>query len=332
VPTKISVANIAARADVSPATVSRVLNHRELVKAETVRRVENAMQALNYVASAKNSGENLILVNSATLGNPFYAEVFNGILACARSHGYHILISQHSLSSSNSVNDFAGIVRSTKAKGVVLLTGLAPEYQSQLRALAPLVQCSEYNTDRFSYVSIDDFRASYKMMEHIYSTGHHKIALLNGPADYKYAKERRRGYEAFLQAMEIPLQYSWIIHLPDIQYDMAFSAISRLLTSANPPDAVFAVSDLLACATVKAAKQHAIRVPEDLVVAGFDNVEVSSISDPPITTVSQPRFQLGYTACEMLYEQIMTPNSPAQHILLDTELIIRESTLLHQSF
>ena len=116
-----------------------------------------------------------------------------------------------------------------------------------------------------------------------------------------------------------------------MNYDMAYASICHMLSSANPPDAIFASSDLIAAAAVKAAKLYHIKVPDDLVVVGFDNINISTICDPAITTISQPCFQLGYTAGEILYEHIVTPEKEQQHVILNTELIIRESSVKSDS-
>lgn len=108
---------------------------------------------------------------------------------------------------------------------------------------------------------------------------------------------------------------------------MAFASVCQLLTSSAPPDAIFASSDLIAAAAIKAAKLHHIRVPEDLIVVGFDNINISTICDPAITTISQPRFQLGYTSGEIIHEHIVSPTAYKQQVLLNTELIIRDSSI-----
>ena len=116
------------------------------------------------------------------------------------------------------------------------------------------------------------------------------------------------------------------MNIPSIDYTLAYSAILQTLNSDSVPDAIFTCSDVFAAATINAAQSLGIRVPEDLSVIGFDNIETSRMTQPPITTIAQPGFQMGQQACSILVEKIGNPDLPRRHILLNTELIIRNST------
>ena len=119
----------------------------------------------------------------------------------------------------------------------------------------------------------------------------------------------------------------WNITIPYVNYALAHSSVLQVLSSEKRPDAFFACSDVFAAAAINAAHQCNIRVPEDLSVIGFDNVETSRITTPALTTISQPAFQLGQQSCAMLIEKILNPAQTSnRHLLLDTELIIRDST------
>lgn len=118
-----------------------------------------------------------------------------------------------------------------------------------------------------------------------------------------------------------------LIFLPDINYDMAFSAASQILSSREKPDAFFTSSDIQAAAAIRASSKFGLSVPNDISVIGFDNIDLSSIMMPAITTINQPKFQIGFAAGELLHENIMTPGLSSKFLTLDTELIIRESTL-----
>lgn len=327
---KASISLVAKKAGVSNATVSRVLNHPELVNENTVKAVTAAMEELKYIPqpfkSRGKEAKKLIIINFPDLSNPFYGDIINGLVSSADSHSYHVLVHLTDFKDDAALDNLLDLIKETSACGVVLASALRPDYYRQIASIVPLVQCCEYNTEDYSYVSIDDFKASYTAMEHIYSNGRKKIAFINGPANFKYAIERFRGYEAFLQYSGLSFHDSWNINLPAINYDMAFAASSQLLTSQDPPDAVFAASDVIAAAVIKAAKVYSIKVPEDLIVVGFDNVSISTISDPAITTISQPRFQLGYSAGEILNQHITNSQKQVQRLLLNTELIIRESS------
>ena len=168
--------------------------------------------------------------------------------------------------------------------------------------------------------------AAKTMMEYILSTGHTKIAFLCGPDRYKYARQRKAGYIQTLEAAHIPLNKDWIIQLPELDFDMALSSTHQLMSQKEHPTAVFAVSDVLAAAAIRGCRLAGLSVPADIIVTGFDNVNISQATSPPITTINQPKYQMGYMACELLIEKLNTPGAKPRQVLLNTELIIREST------
>ena len=129
---------------------------------------------------------------------------------------------------------------------------------------------------------------------------------------------------------DLVISAGYILNFAGIIYEAAYASVSQLLASPNRPDAIFAVSDIFAVAAAKAAAAHGLKIPDDLVIVGFDNIQLlSAVSTPPISSVQQPRFQMGYTAGEILYDCITTGTSPTpQRIILPTELIIRSSSLL----
>ena len=328
--TKITVSQIANEAGVSPATVSRVLNHREIVKEETVRQVENAMNILGMTLPEQSSSESkeqpVIILNVPNINNIFYTEVIRGATASANAHGCHLLISQSPLDY-GSVHDFCSLIKRVNAAGAILLNQVSVELLNQLNNIVPIMQCCEYNQDSdLPYVSIDDCQAAQNAVEYLIASGKNKIAFINGPLSYKYAQERRRGYLTALEHAEISTPSNWIVQLPEVNYEMAYAAACQLLTGDVIPNAFFTASDTLAAAAIRAAKRYKYNVPRDIVVVGFDNIDLSSMFTPTITTVSQPKFQEGFSACEMLLEKIANPLTATRSILLDTELVIRESS------
>ena len=327
---KITVSLIAEKAQVSPATVSRVLNHRELVKEPTIRRVEEAMRSLgcqieNTVTVSKET-QPLIVLNIPGIENVFYQEIIRGARVSAKAHGCHLLIHESHLNK-GSLLDFCNLLRRVDAAGVILLNRVSEEGLNQIRVIAPLVQCCEYNDHAdYPYVSIDDARAAELATEYLLSNGGSKIALINGPGNFKYARRRQEGFMNALRNAEVMIPKQWIVQLPEVSYEMAYAAVCRLLNSDSRPNAFFTISDVFAAAVIRAAKRFHLHVPRDILVVGFDNIELSSMTSPSITTVNQPKFQMGYTACEMLLELMEDPHGEMKSLLLDTELVIREST------
>lgn len=322
---KVTIQHVADAAGVSIATVSRAINNKESVRETTYNKIVQAMRALGYDYSVKHQS-NLLLVLLPDMDNPFYSEVLKGVSSAAGRQGYQEIIVRtgtHPLTAAF-VED---IVNKTSVDGVITLDNISStEALEQLKSKIPLVQCAEYNErSNTSYVSIDDIAASEAVVEYMISKGKRRIAMINGPLKYKYARKRQQGFIEALRKSGIEPAPNMIIALPEFSYDAAVSVATQLLTMVERPDAIFAASDVFAVASIKAAKRLGITIPKDLGIIGFDNTNISVMSEPALTTVKQPQFQLGFLACEMLIEQIRDITIATRQIMLDVEIIIRES-------
>lgn len=331
---KPTITQVANMAGVSVATVSRVINHKGIVKEETLQKVIDVMQQLgvefDQYPEKPETTTGLIVINLPSIENPFYSEIIKGAESAARRYGYMLLINQQHING-HEYERLIELIRNVKVSGLITLNHIPTELVQSLDAEVPLVQCCEYDEDSdVSYVSIDDLAATRTVMDYILSTGRRRVAFMTGPLRYKYSRHRKQGYIQALRSAGIEPLNNWIIQLPEINFDIALSAATQLLKSPNPPDAFFAVSDVFAAAIIKAARRAGLKVPQDLIVVGFDNVNISVTSHPSITTVNQPKFQLGYMAVELLVERMQNQSAPQHHILLNTELIIRESTMIDQ--
>ncbi len=327
---KTTILEIADQAGVSPATVSRVLNHRSLVKEETISKVEEAMRSLGYSSgSGNNAGLDdvpVIILNIPDTNTIFYHEIIRGAQQAAKTHNCHIVINEVALISDDA-EPLCKFAKRIRAFGVVMVNSVSESFLSHLSSVCPVVQCCEYNDNtHFSYVSINDYNAIMLATDHLISCGCKKIAFLNGPSSYKYARERYRGFLDSMNAAKLPVVDRWICPVPDVSYDLALASAQRLLDDQNRPDAFVTVSDILAMAVINAADHYHLNVPNDIMVTGFDNIAISKMMNPTITTVSQPRYQMGYTAVELLCDTVAHPSSTPRCITMNTELIVRAST------
>lgn len=323
-----TITDVAKLADVSNATVSRVLNAKQNVKTDTAERVCRAMDELGYqyTVAAEEEKNHLIVVVLPNLDNPFYAKIVQGIQASAKSHRHDSMIYLCKDVDTNYHKLIDGL-RLTHACGVIILSPVNdPGALKAINAVAPLVQCAEYNEHcAFPYVSVDDFAASKSAVAYMISRGRRRIALINGPQKYKYARQRYAGYAEALKSAGLTPNPAFVFHVSEMGYDGALSVASQLLLGKERPDAILATSDIFAAAAAKAASAAGLSVPQDLSIIGFDNTFVSSVSHPSITAVNMPQFQLGYMACEVLADRILNPGGEQQSFLLKTELVIRES-------
>ena len=327
---KIRTSDIARLAGVSPATVSRVINHRELVKRDTINAVLNAMKQLGIelpnLEAYNQNDKRIILVNCPTGTNPFYEEVLEGAASSTTAHGYDLILN-YDILNQGSLDNFISLVKKINVSGIILLSTLDSDLLDKLNSVVPVVQCCEFNKESdLPFVSIDDFEAARGAVRYLTSAGRNKIAFINGPMSYKYAKERLEGFRTAMDEANLSVPSSWILHVPQINYDMAYTLVLQLLRSDPRPNAVFAASDVLAAAVVNAARKSGLKVPDDLMAIGFDNIPLCQMVRPTLTSINQPKFRLGYTACEILIETVQGIHPVPRSTLLPTELIIREST------
>lgn len=327
-----TVAEIARAAGVSNATVSRVLNNMGIVKQETCEKVYRAMTDLGMeiedsIKESNRSGK-LILFNLPFGLNPFFNEIFQGAKASAHQRGYSILINQDHMNA-NTYPKMERLIRDLKPSGIIFLNHIDRELTDKLLSIIPFVRCCDYDIDnkRISSVGVDDFKAATMVMDYLFSLNVRKIAFISSPLNYTDVKQRKSGYLNALQMRNIRPVDSWIVQLPEISYDMAYSVATQILSNRFRPEAIFAATDILAAAVVNAARDLGIDVPSELIVVGYDNTEYSRISNPAITTVNVSKFQIGFSACELLIDTIDNPGTSAQHISLPTELVIRRSSL-----
>lgn len=326
---KSTLMQIAREAGVSIATVSRVLNDTGRVSPATRQKVLGAIRELEYstISSRPESIFQAILVLVPDFVNPFYASIIDGIQQTAHENHYEIFLVQTKDVYQNP-NHYMNLVKRGNYSGILWLCSTPTSGMlSLLEHQCPTVMCCEYPEDHpCSYVSVDDVTAAYRAVKYLISTGCRKIGFVNCSLKYKYARHRREGYLQALQDAGLEFNPDWYISVPSIDYTLAYSSILQALNGDSIPDAFFTCSDVYAAATINAARELGLSVPEQLSVIGVDNVEASRMTHPTITTISQPGFQLGQQACSILVERISSPEIPHRQILLNTELIIRGST------
>jgi LacI family repressor for deo operon, udp, cdd, tsx, nupC, and nupG len=325
----ISISAVAEQAGVSIATVSRVINASKPVSADTRARVEAAVLALGYRANAfarsLTCGQSrLLLVLVPDFANPFYSETVKGVESVVRKHGYSIVL---------------GGVPDTLAPGQPSLDALYNRLVDGVISLAnfqdlqplvkklpylPWVSCSEFDEGSgLPHASIDHGQAAIDAVQYLINRGHRRIALLGADESYLWARQRRAGYEAALKRAGLTLDPQLVRVARGTDYRFGMEAAGALLALESPPSAVFAVSDTLAIGAIKAFRRAGRRVPEDIAVVGFDNIPLSQMFEPALTTIAQPMFELGATAARLLLERLA--GGHPQSRTLQHALVVRGS-------
>jgi LacI family repressor for deo operon, udp, cdd, tsx, nupC, and nupG len=324
-----SINAVAERAGVSIATVSRVLNDSKPVGRETRERVEAAVAELGFRASAfgrnlARARSNLLLVLVPDLANPFYAQIVQGVESVARQRGYKIILAD---TAGDPLPHTTGLdaVHDRLADGVISLAHV-DESEPVLEALrrVPWVACSEYIPDSgIPYVSIDHRQAAVDAVQYLLNRGHRRIALIAADETFRWARQRHEGYAEALARAGVPIDPALVRIVPGTDFALGAQEAGALLSLQSPPTAVFAVSDTLAIGAIKALRRAGRRVPDDIAVVGFDNIPLSEVFEPGLTTIGQPMRELGAAATEMLLERLGGA-APAARTLPHT-LLVRES-------
>ncbi|MBT2216790.1 LacI family DNA-binding transcriptional regulator [Virgibacillus dakarensis] len=325
-----TIQEVAKRAGVSVATVSRVINKRSKVSMKARIRVEQAIKELNYEPSVlgrnlRNSESRLLLVLLPSISNPFYSEIINGVEDTAIGQGYNILLCE---TDSNPEREaiYFNMMRNRLADGIILMDPTVNrENLHELASKHPVVQCSEFDEDgNISYVTINNELAAYHAVKHLIKLGKRKIALINSDEKFLYARERRSGYEKALKEFDITIEEKWIYNINKLGFESGQQAMRSLLNQTDRPTAVFAVSDVFAIGALKEINSSGLRVPDDIAVIGFDKISFSNMTYPTLTTVAQPMYRMGCISANMIINKIK--GEKVDSLILDHELIIREST------
>jgi len=303
----VTIEQVARRAGVSVATVSRTLNDSPAVKPATAQRVRRVIEELHYVPnqSARNLRRNesrVILALAPNFSNPYYSHILTGIGDRAWDLEYSVLIC-NSLGHANGEQHFLKMLENHRADGAILL-GCRQDYDwlGRYAERYPIVQCCEYIPElRCPSVSIDNYTAARETVAYLQKLGHTRIAMLGADNRYISTRLRREGYlDAMAQAgLEVPEDW-YMLADADYTFTSGQEAARALLAARKRPTAIFCISDILALSAISAAQEAGLRVPGDLTVTGFDDVDYTAMVHPYLTTVAQPCYEMGRRSVELI--------------------------------
>mgnify|MGYP005839761069 CR=1 FL=1 len=321
-----TILEVARAAGVSKSTVSRVLNGVP-VSEEARRRVEAAIKALNFNPNAQARGlslrrNHLVGVVVPEIARIFYGEVLEGIESALAETGFDMIVCSTRNRRGRELS-LTKLLWSKRVDGLILVTPreFSPKRLRALKGEIPIVLVDGVS-DSFSSISVDNFAGGFIATEHLLKLGHRRIGLILGPAT-KESQERLRGYRKALEAYGCPFVPE-LIRTGDYLFASGLRAMEELLALAERPTAVFATSDLMAIGALKAAGAHGVKVPEEMALVGFDDIEAAQWTSPTLTTVRQPLRQLGEIGGRTIVKAI-TERSEQTRISLGCTLVIRES-------
>ncbi|EJM94971.1 transcriptional regulator [Pseudomonas sp. GM74] len=326
-----TIKDVAALAGISYTTVSHVVNKTRPVSEEVRIKVEAAIQTLDYVPSAV--ARSLKAKTTATIGllvpnslNPYFAELARGIEDYCERNGYCVILC-NSDDNPDKQRSYLRVLLEKRIDGLIVASaggdsGLVQGLKG-VRTPMVIVDRGLDGVDA-DLVRIDHEYGAYLATRHLLELGHRDIATISGPKNTSVAQMRLAGYRRALKEAGVEVSPGRMLE-SDFTSTGGYSAAAILLES-NPPSAIFAANDMIGIGVLRAAAERNIRVPSELSVIGFDDIQMSRYVYPSLTTVGQSILQLGEMAAEVLLRRIATPGLVTDQRIVTPSIVVREST------
>lgn len=326
---RVTIGDVAAEAGVSIATVSKVINDRWGVAAETSARVRAVVEQLGYESSlaarSMRSARTQVIGIVVSDVEPFSAELLKGAARALHGTGYELVVFSGCGRSDDQPGwerRYLSRVNGTLTDGTIVVTPTTVD----VPLVAPVVVADHHaGATTLPTVDSDNLAGAVTATRHLIELGHRRIGLLAGRPDLESARLREEGYRRALADAGIAVDSS-LIRVGGYRPDSAERPAHELLELADRPTAVFAANDSSAIQTLEVARSLGLSVPQDLSVIGFDNVPESALCDPPLTTIDQSIQQMGFAATELLLRLIEGTDDGPRQITLPTRLVVRQST------
>jgi len=331
--------DVASLAGVAVGTVSNVLNHPDLVRPLTRARVEAAMEELGFIPNG--SARQLRAGRSRCLGlvvldvtNPFFTEVARGVEDYAQAAGYAVILC-NSDEADDKERRYLRVLEEQRVRGILItpVHGQAPELPRIRDRGTPVVLLDRPGSAGQCSVAVDDRRGGEIAVRHLLELGHRSIALVNGPVAIRQCADRRRGaLRAVERAGLDPAAVLAEVTVPAMNARAGAVAADELLSVTPPtggrrPTAVFCANDMLALGLLRRLGQAGVAVPGDLAVVGYDDIEFAADAAVPLTSVRQPKYQLGQAGAELLLDEADRPDEHEhRRFVFKPELVVRASS------
>jgi len=329
----ITLKDIARRAGVSTTTVFRVLNGKPNVNIQTRQRIVETAEALEYTPniiarSLRIKKTDSIGVVISDIADPFFAPIVRGIENISKKKSYNIILCDTDEKYGEEVKALQLLIR--KRIDGLLITPVQTNYQSIMelkRKRIPFVLlCRYFDLIEADCVTTDDVQGAFAATQHLISRGHNRILFLNGPMYVSSARERLAGYRRALMENGIEFNNS-LVRKGNLTMEDGYRVIRENISEGRIRfTAVFTYSDFVALGVMRAAEEKRLRIPKDIAVVGFDDINFSSLLRIPLTTVHIPKYEIGQESMRLLCEKIEKGIDEPKKILLKTKLIVRESS------
>ncbi|MNV13257.1 HTH-type transcriptional repressor CytR [compost metagenome] len=326
----VAIKDVAKKANVSTATVSRALSKPESVSKKTLEKVLNVIEEMQYLPNAsaqqlRMSRTKSVLVVVPDITNTFFSKVVRGIESVASEFGYQIVLGDAHERSEMNIKFFEQL-HQKKSDGMILLTSnVDADAIRQLSQRYPIVLACEYVEGlNIPTVSINNIKSSCEAVDYLVQMGHRRIGTITGPQDSVLGKDRLEGFLRSLAKHQLEVDP---LHIQegDFLYEQGYECMNRILLCETLPTALFVANDEMAFGAINAIREANLKVPEDISIISFDNIKFASIFSPSLTTISQPAFEIGTTAMKYMIQLMNKEDIEENHYILPHKLIIRES-------
>jgi DNA-binding LacI/PurR family transcriptional regulator len=330
---RVTMRQIAERAGVSIGTVSHVINETAIVRPKLRDRVIEAIRSMGYQPSALAQGlrknrTNMLGMVIPDITNPFFPAVVRGVEDVAYERSFRVILCNADNDPSKEAS-YVRELRSYHIAGLLIIPAAGANIAGHLRdygsASVPVV-CIDRVPDGWKgdAVLVANAEGAYLATRHLIQMGHRRLAVIVGPLKLTNSAERLRGFKRALTQAHIAIEPEFVQEAP-FDTVSGYQSALRLLRMLPRPTAIFACNDMQALGVLQAARELHLRCPEDLSIAGFDSLEFTKFTDPSLTSVYQPGYELGSTAAQLLFQRIDGLRSAPKRVLLPTELNRRNS-------
>ncbi len=334
-----TIKDVARKANVSIATVSLVIHDSDRISSETRKKVQKVIKDLDYHPT--RSARGLVSRTSGNIGfiltddhfsrsEPFYTKIFLGTEFQARENEYYILLT--TIPSKDTQNN--GIPRFVLEKNVdgIILAGKVPQtFIERLEKFKLPIVFVDFIPRNGNYLSvmIDNIDGGFRATNHLISCKHEKIAFIASDIDHPSILERFQGYKMALEKAKIPVDPTLIITDEEEPSRLTgYAAIKTLMSRTKDFTAIFACNDAMAIGILQYLKERKIRVPHDISLIGFDDVESGFSLDPPLTTMKVPKVEMGIESIKLMMEVLKKQSTRPRKVLVPVELVVRKSTCI----
>ncbi|MDN4502582.1 LacI family DNA-binding transcriptional regulator [Alteromonadaceae bacterium BrNp21-10] len=324
-----TIRDVAKEAGLSTGTISKVLSAPNTVSQKSLLRAQAAIKKLNYKPNMlaqkfRSKQSKTIVVMVPDIANLFFAQVISGIEQVAQKSGYSVLLGDTKDSTEREL-EFVRMVETRLADGIINLRPYAQDDTSLPKEGVIAVNSASCENTPYTSVRIDNADAAKTVINYLISLGHRRIGVISGLKKNPHSIDRMRGYKLALQQANIEFDPSIIVE-GDFNFWSGLNASEQFTRMQNPPTALFCMNDEMAIGAMKGFINKGYRIPEDMSITGFDNIEACRYFTPTLTTVAQPAESMGRKSAEALLRLIDGDTSVQNEFILPYEFIIREST------